>query len=109
MKSAFPFGGRSKVGISAIIEQACACGKYRVERKAGPLQRDGPEKSNVEISAAPGAEVRDIQRLYCIECAKHAPAICRVLQLPLDPSRQDGLVVPIVHDQNGPPGKTGRE
>ena len=105
MESTFPFGGRRKVGFAAIIKQARTRGKYRIKRKARPLQGNGSEKSDIEVRAPSGAEVGDIQGLYRIECTKRTPPISRAFQLPIDPSRQHGLMVPVVHDQNGPPGK----
>src|SRR4029079_12756022 len=42
MEAALPFGGRCKVGVTAIVEQAGAGGKYRIERQTRLLQGDGP-------------------------------------------------------------------
>jgi hypothetical protein len=47
MESAFPFGGRRKVGFPAIIEQASTRGKYRIKREAGLLQSDSSKKGDI--------------------------------------------------------------
>ena len=102
METTFPFGGRREVGFSAIINQARAGGKYRIERNAGPLQGNSPEKGDIEVGSSPGAEVRDIESFYRVECTKRAPLICRWFQLSVDLFRQHGLMIPVMHDENRP-------
>lgn len=54
VESAFPFGGRRKVGFPAIIEQAGAGRKYRIKREARPLQSNSSKKSDIEVRAPTG-------------------------------------------------------
>jgi hypothetical protein len=77
MESAFPFGGRCKVGFPAIIKQARTRGKYWIKREARPLQSDCSKKSDIEVHAPSGAKVGDIQSLYRIKCAKRTLPIAR--------------------------------
>src|SRR5690349_10284616 len=101
METTFPLRGRCEVGFAAIIQQARTRGEYGIEREAGPLQSHRSKKRDIEVGASPGAEMGDIQRLYRIKGAERTPPILRTLQLPIDPPRQDGLVVAIVKHQNG--------
>src|SRR5215213_1498510 len=102
MESALSFGRRCKVGFPAMLEQAGAGGKYRIERQAGLLQRDGAKKSNIQVRpwSGSGAVREDVQRLHRIKCAERAPRIVGKLELPIDSLRQYGLMVPVVHDEN---------
>src|SRR4051794_26436044 len=77
MELALPFGRRCKVGFSAMLKQAGAGGKYRIERQARLLQRHGPKKSNVEVRTLSGGQAirADVQRLHRIKCAERAPRI----------------------------------
>jgi hypothetical protein len=51
MESAFPFGGRPKVGFPAMVKQGRSGGKYRIKRETCLLQGDSPEKSNIQVCA----------------------------------------------------------
>ena len=106
MESTFPFGGRCEIGFSAIIKQARTRGKYWVKRDACPLQCDSSKKGDIKVGAPSRAQMGDIQGLYRIKRAKRAPTICRAFQVSIDPLRQYGLMVPVVHHQNRPAGKT---
>src|SRR4051812_2550760 len=56
MELALPLGRRCEVGFPAMLEQAGACGKYRIERQARLLQRHGPKKSNIEVRTLSGGQ-----------------------------------------------------
>ena len=56
MESAFPFGGRCKVGFPAMLEQAGAGGKYRIKRQTCLLQRYGAKKSNIQVRPRSGSK-----------------------------------------------------
>ncbi len=89
-------------------EKARARGKYLVERQTGLLQGDGAEKRNIQVRATPGNHSIGvvIQGFDRIESTKLAARIDRQFEFCLDPPDSDGLVVAIVHDQHGTPGKT---
>ena len=102
MEAALPFGGRCKVGVPAMLQQAGAGGKYRIERQARLLQRNGAKKSDIEVRPRSGSSAvrADVQRLYRIKCAERAARIVGQVELPINPLRHDGLMVPVVHDEN---------
>lgn len=52
VEPAFPFGGRRKVGLPAILKQAGAGREYRIEREACALQCHSSKKGDVEIGAS---------------------------------------------------------
>src|SRR6185369_6916345 len=56
MELALPFGRRCEVGFPAMLKQAGAGGKYRIERQARLLQRHGPKKSNIEVRTLSGGQ-----------------------------------------------------
>ena len=85
-----------------MVKQAGAGGKYRIERQTRLLQRDGPKKSNIQVRTRSGSKAvgEDVQRLHRIKCAERAPRIVGEFELPIDPLRHYGLMVPVVHDEN---------
>src|SRR6185312_894863 len=56
MEAALPFGGRCKVGFPAMVKQAGASGKYRIERQTCLLERYGPKKSNIQVRTRSGSK-----------------------------------------------------
>ena len=90
-----------------MVKQAGAGGKYRIERQTCLLQGDGAKKSNIEVRPRSGSKTvrEDVQRLHRIKCAERAPRIVGELELPIDPLRQYGLMIPVVHDENRTFGK----
>src|SRR5215216_1415319 len=107
MESALLFGRRRKVGFPAMLKQAGAGGKYRIERQTCLLQGDGPEKSNIKVRTRSGSKAirGDVERLDRIKRAECAPRIVGEFELPIDPLRQYGLMVAVVHDENRTFGK----
>lgn len=71
------------------------------------MQGYSSKKSDIKVRAAFGAKVLrgDIRSFYRIKCAKRAPRIPREFKLPIDLSRQYGLVISIVHNQHWSPWK----
>ena len=94
-----------------MLKQAGAGGKYRIERQARLLQRNRPKKSNIEVRPRSGSQTigAGVQRLYRIKCAERAPRIVGELELPIDPLRQYGLMVPVVHDEHRTLWKISRQ
>ena len=70
-----------------MLEKARARGKDLIERQAGLLQGDGPEKSDIQVRAAPGNNSAGavIQGFDGIEGAKLAARIDRQFEFCLDP------------------------
>ncbi len=72
VEAAFSLGGRSKVGLAAMLKKTRARGKDLIKRQTSLLQSDCPKKSNIQVWAPP----RDnsisaiIQSFYGIERTK---------------------------------------
>src|ERR1700731_4403470 len=111
VETALPFRRRREVGFAAMLKQARARGKNLVQWQPGLLQRDGPEKSNIQVPAPPGNETIGavVQGFHGIERAELTPCVGRELELSLDPPFHDRLMLSVVHDQRWTPGKTGCE
>ena len=90
-----------------MVQQAGAGGKYRIKRQTGLLQGDSPEKSDIQVRARPGNKAigDDIEKLDGVKCPERAPRIVGEFELPIDLSRHDGLVIPVVHDEHWTFGK----
>ena len=85
-----------------MLKQAGAGGKDRIERQACLLQRNGPKESNIEVRPRSWSQTirAGVQRLDRVKCTERAPRIVGELELPIDPLRHYGLMVPVVHDEH---------
>lgn len=94
-----------------MLQQAGAGGKDRIERQARLLQRDGAKKSNIEVRSRSGslAVREDVQLFYRIKCTERAARIVGEVELPIDPLRHHGLMVPVVHDDHWTSWKSRRQ
>ena len=56
MESAFPFGGRPKVGSRQWSSKLAGVANILIKRETCLLQGDSPEKSNIQVCARSGSK-----------------------------------------------------
>ena len=92
-----------------MIEKAGTRGKDLIKRQSGLLQSYRPKKSNIQVPA-PSRNISSgavIQSFYRVERAELAPRVYGEFESCLDPPRHYGLMISVVDNQRGTPGKTG--
>src|SRR3954454_15397596 len=75
VKATLAFRRRGEIAVAALLQQAGTGGEHAIQRQAGLLRGDGPQKGDVEISALAGADRIDIEKFHRVERAELAAGI----------------------------------